>query len=226
MSLSTKYSGRLFPVEAGQLITACGKSKVDANTFEVKLANARDIEDVGEIHFNFLVNFKTGEIVRNSFIGGSWGNEEKQEKLLSGGELNPVKKGGDFKIDINVYESLLIIAIDGIPFCTFSLRKSLREIQKIIITGDVEKVYGVDHVTVSRNLLNPNENQVWRGLIPTAFNPVNLVVVTAVPRVKSGNFNFNFRESLTTPILLQLAVIFDEKDVKLRSKFKRNSQEL
>lgn len=211
-----KYSGRLFPLKAGQVITVFGKTSATANTFEVKLTNARTTQDVGDIHFNFSVNFETGEIVRNSFVEGSgWGKEEKQENLLSG-SLNPLEKGGEFKIKINVYSNLLIISIDERPFCTFALRKPLNEVQKIIVNGDVEKVYSVDHVTVQPNLLEANENQVWRGLIPSAFIPVNLIVFTATPATKSGNFNFNFREELTNPILLQLAVIFDEKNVQLR----------
>jgi hypothetical protein len=138
-SSSVKFSNRIFPVLAGQTISVSGKTSSSAEAFEIKLTNARDIKDVGDVHFNFLVNFNTQEILRNSKIDGEWGIEEKNENLLSD-NLNPIVKGQNFKVEINVFSKLLFVVVDDLPFCTFALRKPLNEIQKLIVTGDVETV--------------------------------------------------------------------------------------
>jgi hypothetical protein len=215
-SSGVKFSNRLFPVLNGQVITVSGKSSSDAEVFEVKLTNARDIEDISDIHFNFLVNFKSKEIVRNSRIDGVWGKEEKNENLLTVDDLNPLVRDQSFKIEIIVYSKLFIVIVDDSPFCTFELHKPLREIQKLVVSGDVETIYGVDHVSKDLNPLEVNENQVWRGLIPTNFEAVNVIVFTGISRNNSGNFNVNFREKMKQPILLQLAVDFDREGMKFR----------
>lgn len=221
MSSKFQFSSRLFPVEAGQAVTVFGKTKVNAEAFVVKLTNARDIEDISDVHFNFSVNFKTKEVVRNSFlVGVGWGKEEKSENLLTGGELNTIKMGHTFKIDIEVYEKLLLVFVDNRPFCSFALRKPLHEIQKVVVSGDVEKVFGIDHLKIISDTFQPNENQAWRGLIPNAFKPVNLIVVAAVPGDEAGSFKFNFRETLKCPILLQLTIIFDKNNLTLKSERK------
>ena len=209
------FSNRLFPVSAGQIVSVTGLASGEAEVFELKLASARKIIDIDDIHLNFMVNFKTGEIVRNSRVNEVWGKAEISENLL-GQKLNPLVKGKEFKIDINVYSNMFIVVINNSPFCTYELRKPLNEIQKTVVTGDVEKVYGVDHLSVDKKTLEVNENQVFHGIIPSTFDLVNLLVVTANVKDKSGNFNVNFRNSMESPILLQLVIEFDGENFKFR----------
>lgn len=215
MHSSVKFSNRLFPVSAGQVISVSGLAKGNAKVFELKLANAKNIIDIDDIPFNFLVNFETGEIVRNSRVKEVWGKAEISENLLSE-NLNPMVKGKQFKIDINVYSNMFIVVVNNSPFCTYELRKPLNEIQKLILTGDVEQVYGVDHLTIDQKTLEVNENQVFHGLIPSTFDLINLLVVTAIAKNKAGNFNVNFRSSMKSPILLQMAIEFDGGNFKFR----------
>jgi hypothetical protein len=64
--------------------------------------------------------------------------------------------------------------------------------------------------------LKVNENQIWRGQVPSNFEDVNVIVFTGVYEDDSGNFNINFREVSKTPILLQLAVDFDQNEMRFR----------
>lgn len=208
--MQAKFSSRLFRVEDGQVITVHAKPDNEAKVFGLKLANANYIDDISDVHLNFSVNFgDSGEIERNFDS-----SDLICDNLLTSSS-EPFVKGDDLKIDVIVFKTLFFVLIDGKPYCIFPAQKPLNEIQKLVIDGDVISISGVSQKKVLPTP-QPNENQVWQGLTPEAFKAGNLIIITAVPRNESGNLAINFRETTTTPILLQLSILYDGPSLDLK----------
>lgn len=159
--MTQKYSGRLFPVEAGQVITFSGKSTPAAERFEVELnsGNGNHSNDPGDVQFHLSVRFSS-DIVRNAHTRGvGWGHEERQEHLLPNNTGNPIRRGCVFKIAIYVDSNMFFVSINDKPYCIFSHRKPLHGIQQITINRDVETVYKVDQTTATpTSWPTPNES--------------------------------------------------------------------
>lgn len=208
--MQPKYSSRLFRVEDGQVITVFAKTDSAARSFDLKLANANFIDDISDVHLNFSVNFSdSGEIERN-FDSSSLVFDNL---LTSSGE--PFLKEDNLKIDIIIFKTLFFVLIDGKPYCIFPTQKPLNEIQKLVIDGDVISISGVNQTKLLPTP-QPRENQVWQGVTPEAFKAGNLIIITAVPSSESGNLAINFRETSTTPILLQLSIVYEGTNLDLK----------
>lgn len=204
-----QYSSRLFRVEDGQVITVFAKTS-SASTFELKLANANYIDDISDVHLNFSLVFgANGEVERNFDS-----SELICDNLLTS-SVEPFVKGDDLKIDIIVFNSLFFILVDGKPYCVFPANKPLNEIQKLVVAGDFESISGVNQKLILPTPA-PNANRIWQGVTPENFKAGNLIVITAVPRNESGNLAINFREKTTTPILMQLSVVYDPSTLNLK----------
>lgn len=210
VKMQSKYSSRLFRVEDGQVITVYIKTDSSAKVLDLKLANANFIDDISDVHLNFSVLFsESGEIERN-FDSSNL----VCDNLLTG-SVEPFVKNDDLKIDIIVFKTLFFVLIDSKPYCIFPTQKPLNEVQKLIVDGDVISISGVNQ-TKMLPTPEPNENQVWQGLTPEALKAGNLIVITAIPRNESGNLAINFRETTTTPILLQLSIVYDGANIDLK----------
>ena len=160
---SLKYTGRLSSVEVGQLISITGKVINNPQRFDFELtAGNGQGTDSGDIHLHISARFQGTEpvVVRNTHKKGvGWEKEERRENLFPHNNLNPFKRGGDFKIDIFIDQAAFFITIDGKPYCTFTHRLPLHTIQVINIARDIEAVYQVNQTSAQVRpwpAVNPN----------------------------------------------------------------------
>lgn len=192
-----KYTGRLFPVEVGQLITVAGKILNNPNRFDVELTSSNGHgNDSGDIQLHISVRFQAAEpvVVRNTHSRGvGWATEERRENLFPFNVLNPFNRGGDFKLEIFVDQSAFFISIDDKPYCTFVHRLPINAIQTINIWRDVESVHQVNQTSAQARPWPGVSPLHFEAFAPKQFNPGNVVVITAIPRGNSnGDFSVNF----------------------------------
>lgn len=203
-----KYSGRLFPLEAGQVITILGKTNFTANRFDIDLANT---PNAGDIPLHISLRFHGNPvIVRNAFTRGQgWGHEETHNNLIPGNSANPIKKGQCFKIAIYIDAGMFFVSIDDKPFCYFPHRQPLQLIQRLIIKQDVEKIYQVDHTTAQPTVWPAINESYFSCLAPKNFRAGSVIVFTAIPRGSKGSFSINLLENGKERILFHLRPYFN-----------------
>ena len=203
--MNHKYSGRLFPVEAGQVITLLGKTTPGAERFEVELNSGNGTQsDPGDVQLHMSIRF-ANDIVRNVHNrGGGWGHEERHENLLPGNGSNPIQRGAVFKISIYVDNSLFFVSVDDKPFCTFQHRRPLHEIQLITVNRDIESVYGLNQITAQPVQWPTPSQNIFSSLTPKQFRAGSVVVLTATPRGNRGSFAINFRENGSERVLFHI----------------------
>ncbi|XP_056395857.1 galectin-4-like isoform X2 [Hyla sarda] len=86
----------------------------------------------GEIAFHFNVRLYEFTVVRNSFLGGSWGPEERQ--MVD----NPFMAGQSFDISIRCGNGRYKVFVNGQPFCEYFHRfQALHMIDSLEIGGNV-----------------------------------------------------------------------------------------
>lgn len=195
-----KYLGRLFHVEEGQLISIVGRVNNDPKLIDIELTSVDDIrEKSGNVQLKFSVRYDDGLIARNSFENGvGWGAEEIQENLLPfNPSLNPIIKGGIFKVSIFIDTNAFFVSIDEKPFCTFAHRTPLVNIQFLKIAGDVDEVFQVNQKSAQTETWPIVNTNVFEAYAPKQFNPGNVIVITGVPRGNmQGSFNVKFYDGV------------------------------
>ncbi|XP_069799388.1 galectin-4 [Dendropsophus ebraccatus] len=87
----------------------------------------------GEIAFHFNVRLNEFTVVRNSYLGGSWGPEERQMAD------NPFMAGQYFDISIRCGNGRYKVFVNGQPFCEYFHRfQMLNMIDTLEVEGDVQ----------------------------------------------------------------------------------------
>lgn len=192
MSQDLKFSSRIQSVEVGEAIIISGKATPAARRMNFDLSSDSD----ENIPFHMSVRVDEGIVVRNSYTKRrGWEKEERQENLIKSNASSLVKQNENFIISIYIDSSEFVVSINDKPFCTFSYRKPLSEIQKLSIWNDVEKVYRVDHVTTPPSCWPPlNIHNTFGSLFPKPLQAGNIIVVTATPRAV-GHFNINLLQT-------------------------------
>lgn len=189
---ASKYSGRLFPMQIGQLISVVGKISNNPDRLDIDLTSGNEPSDI-ILHISARFPEDEAAIVRNTRDGENWGEEERAENLIPFNGLNPLKPGGDFKIDIFIDEAAYFISIDGKPFCTYSHRMPFEAIQKINISSDIEAVYQVNQTSAQERPWPAVNVNTFEAFVPEQFNPGNIVVISGIPKGNnSGDFAVNF----------------------------------
>lgn len=193
-----KFSGHLFSVQAGQTITIVGRSNSNAQRIDIELlsGNSHGI-DSGDIQFHMSARFLANDtsIVRNTHVRGvGWQKEERRENLIPfNTALNPIKKGGDFKVVLFIDQSAFLMSIDDKPFCTYAHRLPIVGIQQIKITRDVDEIYQVNQRSAQPNLWPALKTNTFQSFAPRQFNPGNVIVITGMPQGNpNGDFTINF----------------------------------
>lgn len=221
VNMAAKYSGQLFPLEAGQVIIVSGKAKSIGDCFGVDLTTGNAQHNCsGDIQFHMAVRFAENFIVRNAHTRGvGWGHEERQDNLFPNNVTNPIRRGANFKIAIYIDSSMFFVTIDEKPYCMFPHRKPLHETKRIMIKQDVEEIYQVDQITAQPNQWPLRPSSVFSGLVPKNFRAGNVIVITATPRGGRGDFALNLRDSGFDRILFHLRpylgsglVVLDDQD--------------
>jgi hypothetical protein len=143
--------------------------------------------------------------VRNAHVRGvGWGKEERADNLLPNSSGNPIKRGAVFAIAIYVDCNMFFVSIDGKPFCTFSHRRPVNEIQRIFIHRDVEAIYKVDQTSAQPLHWPTPSDSIFSSLVPRQFKAGSVIVLSATPRGNRGNFAINLRENGTERVLLHI----------------------
>lgn len=187
----TSFRGNLYgPIDVGHVFVISGKSVDGANIFYVNLASGRS--DDADIPLHVSVHFHSETILRNSLIDQAWGDEEVDESLMT--STNPIVAGWDFKILIMTGDEKFHIAINDQPFCTFNYRLPLDVIHTLIIGGDVQKIFQVDHRKVFPSPYPMLHESLGRGSqmsfdVPRPMFPGHVFIINAIP---SGNHNGSF----------------------------------
>ncbi|XP_018432403.1 PREDICTED: galectin-4-like [Nanorana parkeri] len=89
-----------------------------------------------EIAFHLNPRFNKGTLVRNSFINGTWGQEDKQIAK------NPLKQGDNFEISIRATEKKFEVFINGSHSFDFDYRMfNLAQVDTLEVDGEVKVFY-------------------------------------------------------------------------------------
>lgn len=197
VKLDSKFTSKLAPVAAGQLITVYGKSLSSAKFFDIQLTEAGDDNYCEEIPFHLSVRFlENGEIVRNSRTkSGKWGKEQRKENLVAGNVVNPVKCGAAFKIAILIDVDMFYVSIDDKPFCTFNHRKNLNRIKRFNVLSDIEQVYQFHHTTTQPIKSPAIDDSTFRLSNSKQFKSGDIIVIRATNLgSKTGGFVLNIHD--------------------------------
>ncbi|CAK9304223.1 unnamed protein product [Gordionus sp. m RMFG-2023] len=118
-----------------------------------------DKEDIA-LHLN--VRFEDNVIVRNSKIGDSWGNEEREGGV-------PFDKGHIYEIIILVTRTHLKIAINGFYYTSYNYRSPVERIKRLHIAGDTS----LNLVRVLQTKFGEGEfsGENWLVAPPPVLNP-------------------------------------------------------
>lgn len=191
------YTGRLFPVVVGQTITVVGRASNNAQKIDIELSSGNNHgADAGDVQFHMSCRYQANDtsIVRNTHVRGvGWQKEERRENLIPFNTLNPIKRGGDFKVSIFVDQNAFFVTIDEKPFCTFAHRLPIVGIQRINIGRDVDEIYQVNQRSAQPDPWPTVNTNIFQSFAPRQFNPGNVIVITGVPRGNpNGDFTINF----------------------------------
>lgn len=187
----TNFTGNLYgPVEVGHIFIISGKTVDGASVFDVNLASAKYEE--ADIPLHLSVHFHSESIVRNSLIDQEWGEEEVDENIMA--SPNPIVAGWDFKVLIMTTDDKFHIAVNDYPYCTYAYRLPIENIHTLLINGDMQKIFQVDHRRIFPSPWPILHEDIKRGPelsfdIPKQFYPGHVSVIHAIP---SGNHNGNF----------------------------------
>lgn len=222
--METKFSSRLIPLQAGQVITCFGKATSSAERFNVELNSGDGTHnDPGNVQFHMSVRF-SGEIVRNAHTRGvGWGHEERHENLIPGNSGNPIRRGAYFKIAIYVDSSMFFVSINDKPYCMFPHRKPLHEVHCFTILRDVESISQVSHTSAEPFQLTISNERNFTATLPKSFKAGSVIVFTATPSGSRGDFAINLKENSSSRVLLHIrpylgngTVVINDKDANHR----------
>lgn len=221
IKMMTQFLGNLFgPVEMGHVFVIVGKT-VDAPTsFEVNLCNGKSADS--DLPFHMLIQFHREFIIRNSLIGGQWGENEIEENLSGLMVQNPIIPGWEFKIYIMVGVDSFHIAINNREFCSYKFRTTLEDIHAITILGDIHWLRQVDHraaFPLPRPAIQYDDDTcAFSADVPRLFSPGHVVVITAIPYGNpNGTFIIKFTEGATYKQGFHLSARFQQKVVVVNS---------
>jgi len=129
------WGGKYYPVpfeshitgelNPGRRLTIYGIVDKKCKFFVINLKKGHDIV----LHFNPRLDDK--HVIRNSFIGGVWGNEEKEGKMV-------FHKEHIFDIEIANESYGFQIFVNGELYCSFAHRSEPQGVNGLEIKGDVE----------------------------------------------------------------------------------------
>lgn len=220
LKMLTSFKGNLYgPVDVGHIFVISGKTVDGAILFYINLASGRS--DESDIPLHISAHFHSNTILRNAQIELAWGEEEIDENLLT--SPNPIMPGWDFKVLILTGDEKFHVAINDQPFCTFDYRLPLEMIQAIVIGGDVQKIFQVDHRKVFPSPYPMIHESLSRGPqmsfdVPRAMFPGHVFVIQGIPSGNhNGGFYFHLNQGVTKRQMFHVSVRFNNRTVVFNS---------
>lgn len=178
----TSFLGNLYgPVDVGHIFVISGKTVDGASIFEIDLASTK--YDPTDIPLHLLIQFHSETIIRNSLVDSAWGDEEVDENLMA--SPNPIVPGWDFRILILTGDEKFHIAINDQPYCTYNYRLPIESINAISISGDVQKIFQVDHRRAFPSTWPLLHEEISRGTslsfdVPKMFYIGHVMIITGI----------------------------------------------
>lgn len=211
---SLKYSSRLLPLDVGHILTIIAKPLDNAENFNIFFESDSELkEDFEDIQFYIAVDFKRNVIARNSYTKGQGWAEQEIEHNIAPGNItnpNPIKRGVIFKIEIFIGAEMFHVSIDNKPFCIFKHRKPIKDIQRINVYGDIDRIYQISHMT-PKQLSKAANDKTLINIIPSA-KCGSVLSFSAMPQgAENGTFEINLTDDATRRVLFQLKANFKEK---------------
>ncbi|XP_061637030.1 galectin-6-like isoform X4 [Phyllopteryx taeniolatus] len=121
--------GGMFPKRT---VIIRGTVPYQASRFSINFLASRS----GDIAFHINPRARDGVVVRNSMIGGRWGQEERQLGA------SPFQEGQYFDLSIRCGSDRFKVFIDGQPLFDFTHRTcAVNDIDKLEVAGDVQISY-------------------------------------------------------------------------------------
>lgn len=192
--MAAEYTSKLSTIESGQVITVYGRTRKNAGRFDIELTEAADECKSGDIPLHISIRFNAVDLVRNSHTARiGWGAEERQENLIPGNVLNPIKPGDDFKVSILISNEMYYISINDKPYCTFKHRRDFKQVKRLNVLKDVEQVYEVQHTSGQGKKWPTQVDSLYRVSIPKAVKSGDIFVICGTTRgTNGGTFALNF----------------------------------
>lgn len=217
--MNSKFTIELTSVDVGQTIIIHAKSKSEAKNIDIELTEGEDEKYCAEIPLHISLRFFGGGlIVRNNRTkANKWGKEETKENLVPKSVANPIKSGDDFNISIYIDVDKFCVMIDGIPFCTFKHRKDFKQIKRLNVTNDVEKIYQVEHEK-TKQVWPEQTDTVFRLSVPRKFKDGDILIINGVVRGSdTGSFMLNVFDGELKRQYLHITTNLGFKSFKLNS---------
>lgn len=192
----------------GQVLMISGETKKGCNNFKVNLSNDDDIP------LAMFVNFKTQQIVMNTFIGGEWIEESTKISIESFPESR------FFTFYVLASETQFHIAYNGKHISHYTFQPNINCVH---ISGEIKLVHQVDHRSVFPVPWPPlQENTKWTSSfshdIPTEWNPgCSIMLRLKVSGSSSGKFHIKFNDRATQRQMFHFNIRLGEKAVVVNS---------
>ncbi|XP_070499161.1 32 kDa beta-galactoside-binding lectin-like isoform X2 [Chironomus tepperi] len=216
----TSFLGNLYgPVDVGQIFVIAGKTVDGASILEVDLAATK--YDPTDVPLHISVQFHSETIERNSLIDGAWGEGETVENAIA--STNPIVPGWDFRLCIFTGDEKFHIAINDQPFCTYNHRLPLELINAISITGDVQKIFQVDHRRAYPSPWPLLQEEITRNSghsfdTPKKFYVGHVFVISAIPSGNpNGTFVLKLHHGSSVRQMFHLSARFNQRNVIVNS---------
>uniref|UniRef100_A0A1W7RAH5 Galectin n=1 Tax=Hadrurus spadix TaxID=141984 RepID=A0A1W7RAH5_9SCOR len=116
-------------VDVNQCYTIFGRCNSDFSGFYLNLQCGNSDEDDIALHFNPRAG--ANEVVRNSYISGSWGDEEKDGDF-------PFSPGEEFTICIEALVQGFKVRVRGSEFTMYNHRLPMQRICNLVLGGDAK----------------------------------------------------------------------------------------
>ncbi|XP_039597220.1 galectin-3 isoform X2 [Polypterus senegalus] len=118
-----------FPLQAGVmprlLITVMGEFKKNGERFQIDFTKGPDVV------FHFNPRIRERAVVRNAYLNGRWGPEERQGGF-------PFEQGKKFEVKILCEADMFKVAVNGAHLLEYRHRfKNLKEITLLRVSGDL-----------------------------------------------------------------------------------------
>lgn len=197
------------PFNFGQVLVIGGQLKDDnCNNFKISLCDKNE-----DIPLSIFVNFRSNEIVINSYINAAWIGESLKISMSS------MPFSQIFSLYILASERQFHIAFNGHHVTSYNFQPN---IEKVRIHGDIKRINQVDHRTVfpiAWPLLQENLNQenVFSHDIPAEFRPGCTIVMKMTCSGSPGRFHIALTDRGTRRQLFHFNPRFGDKSVVVNS---------
>lgn len=160
------------------------------------------------------IDFKNKQIVMNSSSLKTWNDADvKEAESLEDGII---------KVYIFTTDDRFHIAINETMKFQYKFRSQLEHVKTIKVSGDIEKVFQMDHRRAYPNAWPPIQfdipNIAFSGDVPHHFQPGSLIVIKAkIFGSKDGSFFIRFNDRATPKQLLHFNPRFSERVIVVNS---------